>query len=186
MKTGDSFNLNLLPSQAKFQAARMKLQKIIRQYMVISAISWVLVVIVTFILFFSNGIILNAEKKKYDEALNIFKGMSEEVVLSQQIKYRIKVLGQILKDRFEYSIAFEKVTSIFSEKAKLTKFDIDKEKRFKIIVSTADKDGVNYIEDKVFEVNKGEIEGIKNISISSVKYVAETRNWDIIMGVILK
>ncbi len=186
MKTGDSFNLNLLPSQAKFQAARTKLQKIIRSYMAIGIVVWILVTVVTLALYFSNGLVLANENKKYEQALSGFKGMSEEVVLSQLIKYRIKVLGQVMKERFEYSTAFEKVTSIFVDKAWLTKFEIDKDKNFSIIASANTKEAVDYIESKVSEANQGKIEGIKSMTINGVSYTIGTGNWDVNMEVILK
>lgn len=185
MKTGDSFNLNLLPSQAKFQAARMKLQGTFRRYMGIAAILWVLTIVVTAVFYIITGISLNSENKKYQQAFNGFKGMSDEIVLSQLIKYRIKMLGEVLKDRFEYSTAFEKIMSIFSEKATMSKFEIDLNKEFKIVVKAIGKEAVNFVEDKAVEANNGKVEGVKSISVSSAKY-SSNGEWLINMGVVLK
>jgi len=182
MKTGDSFNLNLLPSQAKFQAARMKLQKTFRRYMAIGAIVWVLVIVGTVISHIFVGVSLEAENKKYKQNLEAFKGMTDEITLSQLIKYRIKVLGQVLKDRFEYSTAFERVTTIFSEKATVSKFQINENKEFVITVTTNNQEGVDYIESRVEEANKGKIEGIKEVEINNVAYTNDG-NWSVNMGV---
>lgn len=186
MKTGDSFNLNLLPSQAKFQATRMKLQKTFRFYMGIAAGLWVLTILITVIFHVITGVSLDSENKKYQQAFNGFKGMSDEIVMSQLIKYRIKVLGEVLKDRFEYSTAFEKVISVFSDKVTMTKFDIDLEKKFHIAVKAVGKEAVNFVEDKVVEVNTGKVEGVKNIIINSAKYSGENGEWLIEMEVILR
>lgn len=185
MKTGDSFNLNLLPSQAKFQAARTKLQKTFRRYMAIGAALWVLVIVATVISHIFVGVSLEAESKKYKQNLEAFKGMTDEITLSQLIKYRIKVLGQVLKDRFEYSTAFEKVTTIFSEKATVSKFQINENKEFTISVATNNRDGVDFIEGRVEEANKGKIEGIKKVDINNVTYTSDG-NWLVNMGVFIK
>lgn len=185
MKTGDSFNLNLLPSQAKFQATRMRLQATFRRYMAIGAGLWVLVILVTVIMSIITSASLNVENKKYEQAFNSFKGMSDEIVMSQLIKYRIKILGKVLNDRFEYSTAFEKVVSIFSKNVELMKFEIDQNREFKVVVRAVDKEGVNFVEDKVSEVNSGKVDGIKNIKINSASY-EKTGEWLISMGVVLK
>ena len=157
-----------------------------KRYMIVATVVWLLVGTVTLVIFFGLGIVLTTENNKYQQALNTFKGMSEEIVLSQQIKYRIKVLGQVLKSRFEYSTALEKVDSIFSEKAKLSKFEIDKDKNFKIMVTAFGREGVNYVEDKVLDVNNGKVEGIKSITINSVSFTVNNGGWDINMEVKLK
>jgi hypothetical protein len=185
MKTGDSLNLNLLPSQAKFQATRMKLQKRFRRYMVIATGLWVLTILVTAIMYIITGISLNSENNKYQQSFNGFKGMSDEIVMSQLIKYRIKVLGEVLKDRFEYSTAFERVMSIFSEKATMSKFEIDLNKNFKIVVKAVGREAVDFVEDRVVEANKGNVEGVKGISMNSVKY-NNNGEWLINMEVQLK
>lgn len=183
MKTGDSFNLNLLPSQAKFQAARTKLQGIMRRYMAVAIVIWILVTIVTMVVFYTNDLVLKSENKKYQQALTSFKGMSDEIVLSQLIKYRIKVLGQVMKDRFEYSTAFEKIASVFSGEVKLAKFEIDKEKNFSVVVAATNKAGVDFVEDKVVEANAGKVEGVASINITNVDYVIADKSWNISMGV---
>jgi len=185
MKTGDSSNLNLLPSQAKFQAARMKLQGILRQYMSLALVIWVAVIIVVVVLYLGSNFILNLQNKKYQQSLSSLKGMSEEVVTNQLMKFRTKVLGQVLKDRFEYSVAFEKINSIFTEKAKVAKFELNKNKEFIIEVRAPDKEALNYVEDKVAEANKGLVDGVKTITIDSANYTLGN-NWSINMEVALK
>ena len=185
MKIGDSLNINLLPSQAKFQADKIKLKKTIRYYETLGLILWGIVIMVVAILYFGSGFILNSQQKKYQQSVNNFQSMSEEIVINQLLKYRAKVLGQVLKDRFEYSAAFEKVSSLFLEKAKVETFELDDiKKEFKITLTAKDKEGVDYIEDKMVEVNEGRVEGVKNMTITGVSYTVGD-DWSINMEIMI-
>lgn len=171
MKVGDSLNINLLPSQAKFQADKIKLKKTIRRYEVMIIAVWLVFLIGAIFLYFGSGIILTSSQKKYQRAVNIFQSNTEEIVLNQLLKYRAKSLGQVLNQRFEYAASFEKVVSIFSDKAKVSKFELnDEDKSFKIVVTTTNKEGIDYVEDRIDEVNGGKVEGIKKITITGISY----------------
>ena len=99
MKLGSSANLNLLPSQAKFQADRMKLQKKLRQYILVAVVVWVSLGVLTLALNVAFNLRLRYEEKKYNQTVAALKSMDQEIALSQLIKYRIKVLGEVLKER---------------------------------------------------------------------------------------
>ncbi|HNY04789.1 MAG TPA: hypothetical protein PKI92_03480 [Candidatus Woesebacteria bacterium] len=171
MKVGDSLNINLLPSQAKFQADKIRLKKTIRRYEMRFLGVWLVFLIGAFILFLGSGIILSGSQKKYQQAVNVFESNTEEIVLNQLLKYQAKALGQVLNERFEYAASFEKVASIFSDKAKVSDFEInDQDKSFTMTVTTADKEGIDYVEDRVDEVNEGKVEGVKKIIITGVSY----------------
>ncbi len=185
MKIGDSLNINLLPSQAKFQADKIKLKKTIRHYEVMVLGGWLVFLIGAFVLFFGSGFILSQSQKKYQQAVNIFQSDTEGIVLNQMLKYRAKALGQVLNERFEYAASFEKVASIFSDKAKVSEFKLnDRDKSFTMTVTATDKDGVNYIEDRVEEVNEGKVEGVKKITIKGVSYQVRGE-WSVNMEVMI-
>jgi len=185
MKIGDSLNINLLPSQAKFQADKIKLKKTIRHYEIMALGGWLVFLIGALVLFFGSGFILSASQKKYQQAVNVFQSDTEGIVLNQLLKYRAKALGQVLNDRFEYAASFEKVSSIFSDEAKVSKFELnDKDKSFTMTVTVLDKDGVNYIEDRVLEVNEGKVEGVKKINITGVSYEVKGE-WSINLEVMI-
>ncbi|HBP50961.1 MAG: hypothetical protein US68_C0006G0027 [Candidatus Shapirobacteria bacterium GW2011_GWE1_38_10] len=185
MKTGDSSHLNLLPSQAKFQAARMKLQATLRQYMSLVVVFWVAMVVVVAALYFGSEFILNLQNKKYDQAMNSYGSLSQEIVVNQLLKYRAKILGQVLKDRFEYSFAFEKINSIFEQRATVSNFEISENRDFVVEVETTDREGVNFVEDKVAEINKGNDEGVKSVKLLGASYMINGV-WSINMEVKLK
>jgi hypothetical protein len=185
MKTGDSSNLNLLPSQAKFQAARMKLQATLKQYMSLVIVFWVAVVVFVVVIYFGSGFVLDLQNKKYDQALNNYKSLSQEIVVNQLLKYRAKVLGQVLKERFEYSSAFEMINSIFGQQAKVSNFELSENRKFIIEVAAADKETVNFVEDRVAEINKGEVQGVKKADILGASYKIDG-GWGVAMEVFLQ
>lgn len=186
MKTGDSSNLNLLPSQAKFQATRMKLQENLKKYMSFVIVLWVVVVLLMVVVYFGSGYVLTVQNNKYKQALSDFQGNSEEVIVNQLLKYRTKVLGQVLKDRYEYSVAFKKINLIFEDRVKLSTFELDKDKNFMVKVIATDKESLDFVEKKVSLANSGELEGIKAITINSASNTVVNGFWTVTMGVILK
>jgi hypothetical protein len=148
-------------------------------------ILWLAVVVITTVLYFGSSYVLEQQNKKYQQTLTDFKSSSEEIIVNQLLKYRTKVLGQVLKDRYEYSVAFEKINSIFTDKVKLSKFELDIDKNFSINVIALDKDSIDFVEEKVAQANSGKLEGVKSINISSVSY-SVTNAWTINMEVVLK
>lgn len=185
MKTDADLNLNLLPSQAKFQAARMKLQALLKRYMTLAIIFWVSLVVVVVILHFGSVFVLSVVNKKYTRALANYKSLSSEITVNQSLKYRAKVLGVVLQKRFEYSSAFEKINSIFGEKTTVSGFELGKVGEFLIAVSANGKEGVDDIEDKVMKINQGEIEGMESAKIKNIGYFVNDP-WKIELEVILK
>lgn len=184
MKLGSSANLNLLPSQAKFQADRMKLQKKLRQYILVAVVIWVSLGILTLVLNLVFDFRLKREEKKYNQIVATLKSMDQEIALSQLVKYRIKVLGEVLKERFEYSTAFETINSLFSEKASLGKFNMDENKKFEIEVLANDRETLDYIENRVKRINEGEVPEVAKITMKQAVVAGDS--WTVNMEVTLK
>ncbi len=184
MKLGSSANLNLLPSQAKFQADRMNLQAKLRQYILIAAVIWVSLGILTLALNLIFDFRIKQEERRYNQSLEALKSMDQEIALSQLIKYRIKVLGEVLKERFEYSTAFETITNLFAERTSLGKFNMDENKKFEIEVLASDKETLDYIENKVKRINTGEVEGVKTVKMKEA--VFEAGQWTVALEVVLQ
>jgi len=147
--------LNLLPSVAKFQAAKIKLRKNINLGMGVFFGCWVLLVVFIFSWFwFSNYSLKRAESKNV-MALNNYKSLSMNVVLSKRNKYQAKLVGQVLKERFEYGSSINKIKNLFSENITLENFEIKDKKRF--ILEGVMVSGVNMgeVEEKVKDINLG-------------------------------
>ena len=147
--------LNLLPSVAKFQAAKIRLKKRINLGMGVFFGFWVLLVIIVLGWFWFNNFLLKKEESKNTTALNNYKSLATNVVLSKKNKYQAKLVGQVLKERFEYGSSIEKIMNLFSEKITLESFQIDNKKHFLIKGSTINGININEVEDKVRDINLG-------------------------------
>jgi hypothetical protein len=130
--SANKMNLNLLPSQAKFQAERMRMEKLAKKILIIVAIVWVVAAVLIFAFWGGSGFVLGKEKDKYKKAVSSYLSLSDEVITSQLIKYRAKVLGKVLSDRFEYSTAFKKVSGLFGDQIKIAGFELRETSMFDV------------------------------------------------------
>ncbi|MDD4135908.1 MAG: hypothetical protein PHN66_02460 [Candidatus Shapirobacteria bacterium] len=147
--------LNLLPSVAKFQAAKIRLKKRINLGMGVFFGCWVLLVIIVLGWLWFNNFLLKKAEGKNTTALNNYKSLATNVVLSKKNKYQAKLVGQVLKERFEYGSSIEKVMNLFSEKITLENFEIDSKKHFLLKGSTTNGININEVEDKIRDINLG-------------------------------
>lgn len=164
--------LNLLPSVAKFQAAKIRLKKKINLSMIIFLGGWVLYVLIVFGWLGFNNYSLNLTKKENTKSLNQYKSLITSVVLSKKNKYQAKLVGKVLSERFEYGASIDKITSIFSENIILENFEIKNKKQF--ILKCVMANGVNMIEveEKIRDINNELISGFKSAKLSSVSISA--------------
>lgn len=160
--------LNLLPSVAKFQAAKIKLKKSIGVAMGIFLGGWVLVIIVVFVWLGVNNYLLNKAKKENTTALNKYKSLVTNVVLSKRNKYQAKLVGKVLSERFEYGASIKKVSKIFSQNVNVDNFEIKNRKQF--ILNGILVNGANMleVEEKVRDINLGLLDGFRSAVLKSV------------------
>jgi hypothetical protein len=165
--------LNLLPSVAKFQAARMKLKKKINLGIGIFLCFWVFFMIIVFSWLGFSNYLLKKAKKDNTLALNQYKSLVTNVVLSKKNKYQAKLVGKVLSERFEYGASIDKITKIFSENVVIENFEIKRKKQF--ILNGVLVDGLNMIEveEKVRDINFGLISGFKSAKLNSVAVNAD-------------
>lgn len=147
--------LNLLPSVAKFQAAKIKLKKRINFGMGIFFGCWVLLVVVILSWFWFSNYSLKKTESKNTIALNNYKSLATNVVLSKKNKYQAKLVGQVLKERFEYGSSIEKIINLFSKNITLENFEIKDKKKFLLKGTMVDGINVSEVEDKVRDINLG-------------------------------
>lgn len=173
--------LNLLPSMAKFQAAKIKLKKRINLVMFLFLGLWVLFAVIVFgILLINNYSLKEAEKKKA-VASNKYKTLVTNVVVSQKNKYQAKLVGQVLKERFEYGTSIEKVTTLFSENIDLESFEIKSTKKFLLKGFLVDGSNLSEVEEKVKNINQGLYEGFSWANLNTV--VVTSKGWSFEMEV---
>lgn len=171
--------LNLMPSQAKFQAARMRMKELSKKITTIMVVVWLLAVLLMLLVWFSTRWWLTAENNKYQKEMNAFLSMSDSVVTSQVIKYRAKLLGKILADRFEYYEAFSKIGKLFPEEVTVKDISLKDQSLFRLSLLVTSGKLLDQVEKRIEEINKGEVSGIKQIKILGVSYVQTDNAWTV-------
>ncbi|MDD4026908.1 MAG: hypothetical protein PHO75_01800 [Candidatus Shapirobacteria bacterium] len=161
--------LNLLPSVAKFQAARINLKKKIGLAMAIFLGVWILSIIIVFVWIGINNFLLNKDKKQNTLALDRYKTLVTNVVISKRNKYQAKLVGKVLKERFEYGASIDKITNLFSENIALENFEIKEKKQFLLKYSLTNGTNLVEIEEKVRDINLGLMSDFKSAKLSSIK-----------------
>jgi hypothetical protein len=175
--------LNLLPSVAKFQAAKVNLKKKIGLGMSIFLGFWVLFIIVVFVWLGINNFLLNRAKKENTLVLDRYKTLVPNVVISKKNKYQAKLVGKVLNERFEYGASIEKIKNIFSENIILEDFQIKNKKQFILKYSLNDGSGMNEVEAKIRDINAGFIPDFKLVKLNSID--VKDNGWNFEMEVTL-
>jgi hypothetical protein len=178
-------DLNLLPSQAKFQAERMRLKGIINNFLWIFGGIWVLLVVVIILLNIILTLTLKKFNKDYEKVSNQYKELAENMALNQKIKYQAKVVGKVLSDRFEYGKSMKLVKELFSEKIKIDNLEINEFKKFEVNGSIPNGEDLKEVEKEIDYINNGLIEGIASAEIRDVS-VDAVKGWKFVLEVKLK
>lgn len=179
-------SLNLLPSQAKFQVDKIRATTLSRRVVKYFLILWVLSVIIIMLVLQGENVWLSNLNAKYKVAVNDYLSSSQEIVVSQTIKFRTKLLAKVLADRFEYANAFTMVGNIFDKSITIKDFELKEKKYFVVSVIASTNDAMKQVESRVDEVNSGAISEVKNIVIKSVLYSKVSNDWLVSMEVYLK
>lgn len=181
-----SLNLNLLPSQAKFQAAKIKYQKLANKISIIMITVWLVLGMGVVGWYFGSQWWLKSEKNKYNQAVTNMMSMKDEVIGSQLIKFRAKILGKVLNERFEYSEAFNLVNNLFGQEIEIKKLELKEKSMFTLSLAAEGKAEIDQIEKKIVEINKGEIDGVDKLDLKKIIYDRWLNLWVADMEVYIK
>lgn len=175
-------DLNLLPSEAKFQAERMHLKNLIGNVMWVMGGVWLVVVIIVLGLNLIAQLNLNKLNKNHQKAADQYKSLSGDILINQQVKYQAKVVAMVLQQRFEYGSSMEKIKNIFSDKVIIDSFDLSESKTYKIEASVSDATNFDEVEMRIDDINQGRVEGFESarleslgININGWKFVMEVK-----------
>lgn len=151
-------NLNLLPSKAKFQAAKIQLQSKIRLVMIIITGIWAFTVGGLLVANFVVKTKVSQVKAAGAKIQANYAALQDNIVSSQQFKYKTKMVGEVLLKRFEYGKAFEMVTTMFPGGIVVKSFDLQESGVFEIKGEAQGSENVNQLENIVEKVNSGQSE----------------------------
>lgn len=165
-------NLNLLPSQAKFQAARIKLKSRIKIFLIGISALWFILILVIVGMWITFNSKLNTSIKNYNESVKRYVSLSNNVVLSERLKYQAKLVGKILDERFQYSAPLRNVSKLFSDKIVVEKFDIKEQNSFVLSGTFSGNKNMDEIEKKTQDINSGLVEGFTNAKVIALTTVS--------------
>ena len=160
-------DLNLLPSVAKFQAAKIKLKKKIFLFMGVFLSIWIFFIVLIFVWILIDNVLLNKAKKDNTVALTQYKSLVTNVVLSKKNKYQAKIVGKVLNNRFEYGTLIQRIMSFFSGDITLENFKIKTEKQFVLQGAVS---GPNFIqvEEMIKDINLGYMNDFKSAKLNGI------------------
>lgn len=165
-------NLNLLPSQAKFQASRIKLKTKIRTFLIGLAGLWLVIILIVVGMWVNGNSRVNTSTKKYNEAVKQYVSLSNNVTLNQRLKYQAKLVGKILNERFLYSTPLRKVSGIFSDAIIIEDSKIRDQNSFVLRGSFVGNKNMGEVENKINTINSGQMEGFTSAKVTSLTTVA--------------
>jgi len=178
-------SLNLLPSEAKFQAQRIRLKGLINNFLWVIGGIWFLLLVAAFGWWFFLNFRVSQLDKKYQSKLNDYKSRIEEVALTQKIKYQAKIVAKVLESRFEYGRAMSLVNTVFSENIRIDDIQIKDDKVFELSGGVIDGALMDEVEDKVEEINNGQIEGFKSAKLVKVE-ISQVKGWSFMVDLYLE
>ncbi|MFZ2153138.1 MAG: hypothetical protein WAV41_03715 [Microgenomates group bacterium] len=177
-------NLNLIPSKAKFQATRIKLQRKVGLATIVLLILWIAIGGVLFLL---TGIMnvsvkrASANKKQVQESYN---SLQSDIVTSQKLKYKAKMVGGVLSTRFEYGSSFETIQSLFPSTINLTSYDLRDGGVFEVKGVTTTRENVDLLEKTIEDINGGQSEKLTSAKLTGLRL--QNNEWNFTMEVTLK
>jgi len=179
-----SGDINLLPSQAKFQAKQISVKSKISSFLWIFVGGWVLLIIIVMGGFLVSKLIANQVNNKYQSVFNQYKTLLNSMVVNQQVKYQAKVVSQVLAERFEYGSSIEMVKSLFSENIKIEDIGIESKEQFVLSGIVNNGKFMSEVEQIVVSINNGEMDGFSGAILKDVQ--VKSGIWTFEMEVTLK
>jgi hypothetical protein len=179
-----AMNLNLLPTHAKFQAAKIKLQHQIGVAMAVTIILWITTVVVIVGWRLVTKIRVDAAEASLKQVTDQYQQMEDNIVTSQKLKYKAKMVGGVINDRFEYGKAFVLIQSLFPPGIVLRSYDLKEEGTFEIKGLTQTKENVDLLENMIIDINFGNRDKLLSAKMTSL--ALKGTDWEFSMEVALK
>ena len=177
-------NLNLLPSKAKFQAAKIKTRQMVWKINLGILTVWSFALVVALGMNLYINYLVDAADKQLIKHEKTFSSLSENIVTSQILKYRAKIVGGVIKNRFEYGKAFELIQGLFPPEVVLKSNNLRENNVFAIEGVMSEKNNMDMIENIVKEINMGKRDRL--ISSTLTGLTLKSGEWNFTMEVAIK
>lgn len=117
--------------------------------------AWLVLLIAIYGIWFVFKQLYVAEGKKLEQAQSAYSQLSNHLVTNQKLRYRVKLVSQILDDRFEYSHAFRVISTLFPPSVVLNRFELQNDGSFLVDAAVDQHSLMDEVEKKVIEINQG-------------------------------
>jgi len=161
--------LNLLPSVAKFQVAKVKIKRRALIFIIVVSTIWFVITASVFGVWIAKNSQLSAVKKAYEKVFAEYKKKADVLATSQKLKYQAKAVGEVLATRFEYGTAITNINKLMPEGVSITNFSVKTKNEFEITYEVLDGKMIDAVEAKIDEINKGKVEGFAGATLASIE-----------------
>ncbi len=179
-------NLNLLPSQAKFQAKKIRLMKMARRYMWIFVSVWVVTVLVVLGVSTLVNMMVFKERTKLTKIEAEVKSLNDRALTGWKLKYIAGMVAKAMSSRFEYGKTFDLVNGLFQDKKDgdesqlvsgllsgdmgIKDMELKDNHTFLVSGQTANKEAIDTLEKKMMELERGDVAGFSGGKFISLGY----------------
>ena len=164
------FSLNLLPSQAKFQARKMRLKLRVKQGMGVFLGIWLVVTAVMMVVFWLTKRGVESANKKKMTADRGYRSVAEVAVVNEKLKYQAKMVGKVLAERYEYASSMKKINRLLvGEGVKVTAMEM-KEKGLFRVSGRARNSAMDEVEKRIKEIVGGGSEDFVTARLLSLSW----------------
>ncbi len=177
-------SLNLLPSRAKYQAFRVLVGKGARRAALLLGIFWAVGSLLVGAGWWWTESVKSRQALKLSAANREYVALAESVALTDQLKYRAKIVGQLLATRKEYGTMYQSLRSAFPSGMVLESTELTTNETFKIEAAVTGLKSMDAVEDWMAEVNRGSINGLSKLNLESVSVIGDS--WKIKFEILLK
>ena len=178
-------DLNLLPSQAKFQAEKIRIKGMINNFLWVFTGLWILLLISVFLFEFILNLSLKKSQSDYQKVLSQYQSLVGNMALNQKVKYQAKVVAKVLFDRFEYGESMKLVKELFSTDMEIENLEIVEPKKFQVDGKVLEGENLVKLEELVDNINAGAVDGVAKAEITDIS-VDPKKGWKFTLEVSLK
>jgi len=171
--------INLLPNVAKFQADKVNFSRKMVGITVTIGIVWVVVLAVVMVFYWVSRINFSKIESKHKVLLTDYLSMSEGVVVNQNLRYKLKLVNQVLSQRFEYGKAFRQMENLFGDEVKLSSLELKDDKSFSFSGEVANGELMDMVERKIIDINEGRVDGFLGARIGSIENEGDLWKFDL-------
>ena len=169
-----SLDLNLLPNVAKFQAEKIRWRQNIVKGMTVFGIGWVVLTIIFGVIYYLSKVNVENLNKKLVRLNSQYNSLSISVTSNQKLRYRAKLVGSLLSERFEYYKIIKSIGDLFSNLVTIDSYNIRNQSVIQVSLLASGSAGMDEIEKKFDKINKGLSDNFAKVAVSSVSKEGDT------------